>query len=379
MSLRPYACHWIRRVAAAGTATVLTWMALASSPGSCAKQEDAVESSDPLSRAKRNVVAVVDWDRAEGKAVLGSAVLLQRDKALIPCRVAGTVRNLGVSQGQRRSPARLIEQRAGRGLCELKITHPVHFDPQPLEIRPIEEVAVGDSVYAISAGPGRELSMTKAKIASIAGAGDSKVIRLSRRLASNPTGSALFDGSGALIGMNTQRPNQNEAAAFNYPMEYYLQAEEQKSQHAKATIAPWEDTKPPAQLQVAAEPNQAPKTARAQRPMERAVADNLAYKQAVKEYLEDIVRASTKHVIYPDSARKSHWTGTTSIWFRLNSGGELGESFVDTSSGYATLDVAALLAVRKAITDLQAPPLIKDRGMMATVAVTFALAEKSPQ
>jgi len=377
MSLKPYACHPIRRVAAAGTAAVLIWMALANSPGFCAKQENALESSDPLSRAKRNVVAVVDWDRAEGKAVLGSAILLQRDKALIPCRVAGTVRNLGVSQGQRRSPARLIEQPAGRGLCELKITHPVHFDPLPLEIRPIEEVAVGDSVYAISAGPGRELSMTKAKIASIAGAGDSKVIRLSRRLTPNPTGSALFDGSGALIGMNTQRPNQNEAAAFNYPMEYYLQVEEQKSRHAKATIAPWEDTKPPAQLQVAAEPNQAPKTPRAQRPMERAVADNLAYKQAVKEYLEDIVRASTKHVIYPDSARKSHWTGTTSIWFRLNSGGELGESFVDTSSGYATLDVAALLAVRKAITDLQAPPLIKDRGMMATVAVTFALADKS--
>ena len=96
----------------------------------------------------------------------------------------------------------------------------------------------------------------------------------------------------------------------------------------------------------------------------------------MKEYLEDVVRASTKHVVYPDSARTAHWTGTTSIWFRLNSGGELGESFVDTSSGYATLDVAALLAVRKAITDLPPPQLIKDRGMMATVAVTFALADK---
>ncbi len=377
MSLKPYAYHSIRRIAGAGTAAALIWMALASSTGSCAKQEDDVDSADPLSRAKRNVVAIVDWDRAEGKSVLGSGILLQRDKALIPCRVAGTIRNLGVSQGQRRSPAQLIDERAGRGLCELKITHPVHFDPLPLEIRPIEEVAVGDSVYAISSGSGRELSMTKAQVAGIAGAGDSKVIRISRKLVSASSGSALFDGSGALIGMNTLRPSQNEAAAFHYPMEYYLQVEKQKSQLAKATIAPWEDTKPPAQLQVAAEPNQAPKTARAQRPMERAVADNLAYKQAVKEYLEDIVRASTKHVVYPDSARKSHWTGTTSIWFRLTSGGELGESFVDTSSGYATLDVAALLAVRKAITDLQAPQLIRDRGMMATVAVTFALADKA--
>jgi len=137
MSLKPYAYHSIRRIAGAGTAAALIWMALASSTGSCAKQEDDVDSADPLSRAKRNVVAIVDWDRAEGKSVLGSGILLQRDKALIPCRVAGTIRNLGVSQGQRRSPAQLIDERAGRGLCELKITHPVHFDPLPLEIRAV--------------------------------------------------------------------------------------------------------------------------------------------------------------------------------------------------------------------------------------------------
>ena len=218
--------------------------------------------------------------------------------------------------------------------------------------------------------------MTKARISRITGSGENKVIRISRRLGGATSGSALFDHTGALIGMNTVRSTQSGEAAFNYPMEYYLQGEEIKSQQAKFTTPPWEDTKPPAQLRINGEPNQPPKAARTQRSAERATADNLAYKQAVKEYLEDIVRASTRHVVYPDSARKAHWTGTASIWFRLNSGGELGESFVDTSSGYATLDVAALLAVRRAISDLQAPPLVKDRGMMATVAVTFALGER---
>jgi TonB family protein len=377
MSLKPYACHPARRVAAASAAVALVWIAVSSPYASAARREDDAPTADPLTRAKRNIVAVVDWDKADGKALLGTGILLQRDKALIPCRIAAATRNLGVSQEQRRSQAQLSGERVARGLCELKIVHPVHFDPLPLEIRPIEEVVVGDSVYAVSTGSGRELSMVKARISGIGGAGENKVIRISRGLNPGSTGSALFDRSGALIGINALRQGKGEEAAFNYPMEYYLQVEEQKTQRAKVTTPPWEDTKPPAQLQVAAEPTtQPPKTARAQRPAERASAENLAYKQAVKDYLEDIVRASTKHVVYPDSARKSHWIGTTSIWFRLNSGGELSESFVDTSSGYATLDVAALLAVRKAINDLQAPQLIKDRGMMATVAVTFALADR---
>lgn len=351
-------------------------MALCSVSQANARKDDEVGPGDPLARARRNVVAVLDWDKVDGKAVLGSGILVQRDKALIPCRIAANARNLGVRQEQRRSEARLTGERTGRGLCELKIVHPVHFDPLPIDIRPIEEVAVGDSVYAVSASSGRELSMIRARISHIAGAGENKVIRISRGLNASAAGSALFDRSGALLGINALGARQGEAV-FSYPMESYLQVEEQKAQQAKVTTAPWEDTKPPAQLQVAAEPtSQPPKTARAQRPLERANADNLAYKQAVKEYLEDIVRASTKHVVYPDSARKSHWTGTTSIWFRLDSGGDLSESFVDTTSGYATLDVAALLAVRKAINDRPPPQLIKDRGMMATVAVTFALADK---
>jgi len=372
MSLLPYGRLAIRHVAAGVSLT----LACAVLNAAAARGDDDALDADPLTRAKRNVVAVVDWDKGNGKTLLGSGILLQRDKALIPCRIAASARNLGVSQGQRRSQARLTGERAGRGLCELKIVHPVHFDPLPLDIGPIDQVAVGDAVYAVSTSSRRELSLIKARVSRIAGGGENKVISISHGLNAATAGSALFDRSGALLGINALSPGQSEAA-FSYPMEYYLQAEEEKAQLAKTTTAPWEDIRPPAQLQVAAEPTgQPPKTARAQRPAERAMADNFAYKQAVKEYLADIVRASTRHVVYPDSARTSHWTGTTSIWFRLKSGGELSESFVDSTSGYATLDVAALLAVRKAINDLPPPDLIRERGMMATVAVTFALADK---
>ena len=55
----------------------------------------------------------------------------------------------------------------------------------------------------------------------------------------------------------------------------------------------------------------------------------------------------------------------------------LSESFVEASSGYAALDVTALLAVRRALRERPPPPAIKEKGMMATVAITFALPENA--
>src|SRR5436190_1835050 len=208
MSPAAYACHLIRRTAGVMLVCIVSY-------GICsaaAKRATDADIDDPLARARRNIVAVVDWDRTDGKALLGSGVLLQRDKALIPCRIAASARNLGVSQEQRRSEARLTGERAGRGLCELKIIHPVHFDPLPLEIRPIDEVAVGDSVYAISTGAGRDLSMVRARVSGIAGAGENKVIRISRRINAS-AGSALFDRSGALLGINALHSGRGEETA----------------------------------------------------------------------------------------------------------------------------------------------------------------------
>src|SRR5215831_8789171 len=229
MSLGPYACHLTGRIAAVGVAVAIVWMTMAQPNAGAAKADEDAGSDDPLTRVKRNIVLVLDWDQASGKAVLGSGILLQRDKAIIPCRIAGAGRNLGVGQQHRRSEARLSGERAGRGLCALKIAHPVHFDPLPLDIRPIEEVAIGDSVYAVSAGPGREISMVKARISGISGAGENKVIRISRHLNATSAGSALFDRSGALLGINAAQAAQGEDTAFSYPMESYLQMEQVKA------------------------------------------------------------------------------------------------------------------------------------------------------
>jgi hypothetical protein len=202
------------------------------------------------------------------------------------------------------------------------------------------------------------------------------VIRISRGLAAGTAGSALFDGSGALLGITALSQDQGEAV-FSYPMESYLQVEEQKARQAKVTTAPWEDTKPPAQLQVAAEPTvQPPKAARAQPPLPRVNADNLAYKQAVKEYLEDIVRRldqSTWCIPIPRASRTG--PGPRRSGSASTPGGARrivrrhDERLRDRSTWRHCLPCAS--DQRSAGAGLD-----QNRGMMATVAVTFALADK---
>ena len=259
--------HCRRRAAAA-----LIWMALASSTGSCAKQEDDVDSADPLSRAKRNVVA----DRGLGSsrtarrcwaAAFSCSATRRSSRAASPARTQSRCQPGAAAVG-----SALTGERAGRGLCELKIVHPVHFDPLPLEIRPIEEVAVGDSVYAISSGSGRELSMTKAAVSRNRGRRRQqsdphlaeadvrprrqRAVRRLRRAARHERTAPQPERSGGVPLSDGVLTCRSKSRSRSWP---------------KATTAPWEDTKPPAQLQVAAEPTtQAPKTARAQRPMERA-------------------------------------------------------------------------------------------------------------
>ncbi|MEO8631108.1 MAG: TonB family protein, partial [Betaproteobacteria bacterium] len=247
-------------------------------------------------------------------------------------------------------------------------------------------------------------------------------------------GGGLFDRFGALIGMAVLRKGKGEAADYVYPVQSFLETKNAKvpaTQTPKAlggnmdrkpeaiaadatatarvtatipaptaaksyTSAPRSmndasSVRDPAAAVAAPGEIKPPEQARQEKstvvsntmPTTDAAVDvrspriqNSDYRKAVKDYLELIVRASTHQVVYPEEARHARWTGTSSIVFRVKSGGEISESYVDKSSGYAALDVTALLAVRKAIAETPPPAIVKDRGMTATVAIAFVLPEK---
>jgi TonB family protein len=298
-------------------------------------------------------------------------VLLDRGRVVTQCRVVGKARRLGVRQNRTVAEARVAREDRALDLCELEILPPGNFDAPPIRARSIDDVRAGDVVYAVGATNGSQVTTTKARVAGLSGAGDRQAIRISARLASGFAGGGIFDPAGALIGIAVLRTERGKTVSFAYPVERVAAAKEnaapQPAERTAARTAPAVDS---AAAKVASMADPGPRA----QPVRDA--QTLGYHDAMTKYLADVVRVALNHAAYPEEARQAKWTGTSSIRFRLAPGGLLIESGVEKSSGYDTLDVAALLAVRSAIEELVLPPFVKERGMTGSVLITFQLPDQ---
>jgi TonB family protein len=297
-----------------------------------------------------NVVEVSDVALAD--VVLGSGVMFPGGKVLTDCRAFAEGDDLEVRQGATRSSARLAYADRKRDLCELKVTHPERFRPAPLRTRGTTDLDPGETVYAVG-GSQADRAVVKGRVAKVTVVDDDEVVLISPRLGAVFSGGALFDRSGALIGILSYREGSGEKFALVYPARAILLRQAGDGQGAPVPAADAADT------------NTA-KTDSANTPPEPNT-----FRSVAEDYLNRLAEASRTRLKVLEEARSQGWKGTTSIRFELDPGGELRESFVDTSSGYAGLDVSVLLAVRKAIEELPIPEAVKEKGLKGTVAITF--------
>jgi TonB family protein len=291
-----------------------------------------------------NVVEVSDAAIAD--VVLGSGVMFPGGKVLTDCRAFAEGDDLQVRRGANRSSARLAYADRKRDLCELKVARPERFRPAPLRTRGTKDLDPGETVYAV-AGSQADGAVVKGRVVKVTGADADEVVLISPRLGPVFSGGALFDRSGALIGILSYREGSGERLSLAYPARAILlrQAEGQ------GTPAPAPDGADPGKPNTPSEP--------------------VTFRSVAEDYLNRLAETSRTRLKYPEEARSQGWKGTTSIRFELDPGGELRQSFVDVSSGYAGLDVSVLLAVRKAIEELPIPDAVKEKGLKATVAITF--------
>jgi TonB family protein len=294
-----------------------------------------------------NVVAIEDADTPDD--VLGSAVLFPDGRALTVCHIIKNVERLQIRQRTSRSDVSLSYADRKHDLCELKVAHPERFRPVSLKLRDVEEVSVGETVYAVG-GAWVESGLSKGNVVKVQGDKGDMAILISARLVAGYSGGALFDSSGALLGIVTYRDRSTRKLSYAYPAQY---------------IRDREDTDAAGDVERASEhPNV---------PSREAVPGD---RTAIDDYLKRLADASRASIKYPEEARTQRWNGTASIHFDVDPGGDLRQSYVETSSGYAGLDVTALLAVRKAIGDVTMPDQVREKGLKGTVSITFTMGEK---
>jgi TonB family protein len=194
-----------------------------------------------------------------------------------------------------------------------------------------------------------ESRLSKGNVVKVQGDKGDMAILISARLVAGYSGGALFDSSGALLGIVTYRDRSTRKLSYAYPAQYILERETAISSPGGTVFGTSECAEP------------------------RLGCPRPDCDRRLSESAGGSSRASVK---YPEEARTQRWSGTASIHFDVDPGGDLRQSYVETSSGYAGLDVTALLAVRKAIGDVPMPDQVREKGLKGTVSITFTMGEK---
>jgi TonB family protein len=281
-------------------------------------------------------------------ATIGSGVLLTGGKLLTDCHILGDATRVSVRQWKASSDAELAYADRKRDLCELRVDHPERFHPAKLTVRAPNEAAAGDTVYAVGSWNG-VARVSKGRVVKLETRGGDHIVLISSRLAPEYNGGGLFDAAGALVGIVTHRERSTRMLSYAYPAQYVLVR--------RANEAP---------SRAAAEPRLQPSSFDAP-----ASTDGTDLRTSIDKYLSRLSDTSRANLKYPEEAREQGWGGTATIRFDIDTGGEVRQSFVDASSGYAGLDVAALLAVRKALEQLSIPETVREKGLKGTVSITF--------
>jgi protein TonB len=97
-----------------------------------------------------------------------------------------------------------------------------------------------------------------------------------------------------------------------------------------------------------------------------------AHAQRLSDYLKGLQQLVKKNTEYPSAARRLNQQGVVLVQVRIRTNGELGEITVLRSSGYVSLDRAAVAALRRSA-PFQAPAGFGLGDVLLDVPINFRL------
>jgi tetratricopeptide (TPR) repeat protein len=165
-----------------------------------------------------SIVVIVAYG-ADGQPLdLGSGVVIAQDQVVTNCHVVKNGTTLRVKQDKVAYPATLHFADFDRDLCQLtvpKLTAPA------IAIGDANSLQTGESVVAIGAPEGLELTISSGLISSLRDFGDgSKLIQTSASISPGSSGGGLFDDQGRLIGITFAQYKEGQNLNFALPVNW---------------------------------------------------------------------------------------------------------------------------------------------------------------
>lgn len=162
---------------------------------------------------------------------VGSGVLITNDKVLTNCHVAKAIIDIGpltawqTGVGERKGLRTLPYARIkGKDLCLLKtyqvIGQPHQLLGQPARLGAGSKLMVGESVFAIGAPRGLDLSMSDGIVSQLRGDARAPIIQTTAPISPGSSGGGLFDSEGRLVGVTTFYVEGGQNLNFALPVEW---------------------------------------------------------------------------------------------------------------------------------------------------------------
>ena len=157
----------------------------------------------------------------------GSGVIVRPNVVATNCHVVDDGVDIAVYKAENRRaqtdapyPAKIRRADSERDLCLLDVSN---LWGVPAQIREAKSLSIGESVYAIGAPSGLDYSLSAGVVSQLrTDASNAPVIQTDAAISPGSSGGGLFDASGNLVGITTQKISDGEIT-FAIPAEWILE------------------------------------------------------------------------------------------------------------------------------------------------------------
>ena len=165
----------------------------------------------------KNSVVVVKVLNPQGEVIgIGSGVILPSGRVVTNCHVVKRGASYEVGRGKQLVSAFLDSEDLGKDICVLAGKG---IDGKPAQFGKTADLKVGDTVYAVGAPLGLELSISEGIVAQLRG-GPPPLIQTTAAISFGSSGGGLFDREGRLVGLTTFQVRGGQSLNFALPVEW---------------------------------------------------------------------------------------------------------------------------------------------------------------
>jgi tetratricopeptide (TPR) repeat protein len=179
-------------------------------------QVHALTPAQVFDKVKDAIVIVKTLDAQNKLIKQGSGVLIPSGKIATNCHVVEGGAFYQVGRGKQLFPAILFAEDSDKDICLLDAKG---IKGKPVQLGKAASLKMGDTVYAVGAPLGLELSLSDGIVAQLRG-GPPPLIQTTATISLGSSGGGLFDGEARLVGLTTLYIEGGQNLNFAMPVEW---------------------------------------------------------------------------------------------------------------------------------------------------------------